>query len=248
MYGTIPHMPTQPNLPSQVNQSLSKVSSALNDVERSLRHARELLSQIEKESASPSFKDIPGIEGVFDGIYMVTKDGKKFEVPSNYAAKSLLIVGDGLKMINREGRNFFKQISKVKRKLEEGMMVKKDGKWHAITPSGSYRIVDSVIEYNKVSLNDKVLVQFPEDNPTAEFAALSKVLSAQAGITTKPASTINPVSPAPLKAKPRSEVVAKPLPVKPVVAKPLPEVKIAPKPPIKPVTSVTPSLNDDDLR
>ena len=246
-------------MPTQPNQNLSKVSSALNDIERSLRHARELLSQIEKESASPSFKDIPGIEGVFDGIYMVTKDGKKFEVPSNYAAKSLLIVGDGLKMIDREGRNFFKQISKVKRKLEEGMMVKKDGKWHAITPSGSYRIVDSVIEYNKVSLNDKVLVQFPADNPSSEFAALSKVLPAQAGITAKPIMLVDPipqdmkstepVKKAPVKIAPRVQQKTETLeePVKPPVTDP--------KPPLKPATHITkpiipptPSLDDDDLR
>ena len=241
-------MPTQPS--QNVSKVHSALTAALNDAERSLKRARELLSQIEKESAQagPSFKDIPGIEGVFDGIYMVTKDGKKFEVPSNYAAKSLLVVGDGLKMIDREGRNFFKQISKVKRKLEEGIMVKKDGKWHAITPTGSYRIVDSVIEYNKVSLNDKVLVQSPVDIPTAEFAALEKVLPVKPVEAVKVQSTVQP---APVEVAKPVKTVVKPV-VKPaqILAKEpaKADVKPAPKPPVKPITPAVTSLDDDDLR
>ncbi|MEK7102138.1 MAG: hypothetical protein AAB912_00730, partial [Patescibacteria group bacterium] len=55
-------------------------------------------------------------DGVFDGKHMITDDGIVHPVPENYASKSKLVEGDMLQMVfSADGRQYFKQISRVAR-------------------------------------------------------------------------------------------------------------------------------------
>ena len=103
------------------------VQAALNQLEK-VQNAIEIL---ESEDRRAHYQSIPGTEGVFDGQYLIAQDGRKTEVPSNYAAKSKLVYGDILKVFTDSGRQIFKQIDRVERKIVEGVLTnnkyEKDG-------------------------------------------------------------------------------------------------------------------------
>ncbi|MDZ4221425.1 MAG: hypothetical protein U1C18_00965, partial [Patescibacteria group bacterium] len=64
------------------------------------------------------------VEGVFDGVQMVGRDGKSYSVPPNYASKSKLCEGDILKLtILNDGSFLYKQIGPVERKRVRGTLM-----------------------------------------------------------------------------------------------------------------------------
>ena len=152
---------------------VQNIENLLKSAERNLRKANILLETLRKDLAS-TYDDVPGVLGVFDGSHMVTPDGKKYEVNPNYAAKSLLCVGDNLKMVEEGDKQLFKQVSKGERKRLEGILNKKEGNWHALTDAGSYRLLDVAVEFKDGQVNDELVVLVPEDNLNAEWAALEK--------------------------------------------------------------------------
>jgi len=151
-----------------INQALSAAVSSIN-------LAKQLLREVEAASrVSP--RDLPGVEGKFDGEAMVTAEGKKYPVPENYASKSLLVVGDTLKMITEGDRKLFKQLERVKRTRSEGILTKKEGKWHVVTADGSYRILPAAVTFHHGEEGDEVAVLLPQDNKRVGFAALEKLV------------------------------------------------------------------------
>lgn len=176
---------------------IKQLDRLIGDLERVLREAKETLRDLENKK---DYKDVPGIEGTFDGIYMITDSGEKHEVPPNYAAKSRLVYGDRLKLIKEENQNgrdvgsvggtggtqgeseenrppkdVFKQIIKVPRKKLQGVLNKKEGKWYVLTSAGTYKISDKSAEFNNLLINQEVDVLVPENNMNAPFAALDFV-------------------------------------------------------------------------
>ena len=83
---------------SQLENRVKNIENLLVNAEKNLRKAQALLQTLDSDLKS-SYEDIPGLLGVFDGEYMLSADGKKYEVNPNYSAKSMLVVGDNLKMI-----------------------------------------------------------------------------------------------------------------------------------------------------
>ena len=155
------------------NNDYNKLGKLISNIEKDLRQVKYYIQQIE-DANKKSYKEIPGVMGVFDGFYMTTETGEKYEVPLNYAAKSRLVFGDTLKMIEEDGKQLYKQVAKVPRKRIEGVINKKEGKWYILAENGSYRLNDKAVEFNKLELNDKTIALIPEDNPSAAFAALDK--------------------------------------------------------------------------
>ncbi len=153
---------------------VNNIESLLRSAERDLRTATKLLNTL-KEDISTSYDDVPGTLGVFDGTHMTTPDGKKYEVNPNYAAKSLLVVGDNLKMVEDGGKQLFKQVSKVERKTLEGILNKKEGNWYALTDTGSYRLLDVAVDFRQGEVNDELVVLIPAGSPNVEWAALEKM-------------------------------------------------------------------------
>lgn len=143
--------------------------------ESSLKTAKQLLSEIESGGMKPSAKDLPGVTGIFDGLQMVTEKGETFPVPSNYASKSLLVVGDTLKLVDENGEKRFKQIEHVKRLKTTGILHKKEGKFKVITPEGSYNVLDASIEHFQGEVGDEVILQLPAGNLTTAWGAVESI-------------------------------------------------------------------------
>ena len=155
------------------------IRQALNASESSIKLAKQLLGELEHEGRRlperNKAKDLPGIAGVFDGQNMVTESGEKHPVPENYASKSILVVGDTLKLVGSGGEKRFKQIEHVKRHKTNGIIAKKDGKWAAVTSEGSYKLLNSAVEHFGAEVGDEILVQIPASNLQTPWAAVEKV-------------------------------------------------------------------------
>ncbi len=126
--------------------------------------------------AAPSFRELDGVIGIFNGVQMVSDDGKNHEVPANYAAKSKLVYGDKLKMVSEDGKNIFKHITKVPRQRVEGMLSKKDNKWYFVSDSGSYEVSSVAADFQRAAEGDEAVALLPEDLTNVTFATLDKVV------------------------------------------------------------------------
>lgn len=235
-------------------KTIAKLRDNIEDAERALRYAKDTLKQIEEEKAQ-SYKELPGVEGVFDGAYMIAASGEKYEVPANYAAKSRLVYGDTLKMVEEEGKQLFKQINKVERKKIEGVLNKKEGKWYILTDSGSYRIMDRAAEFNEADVNDRAIAILPENVENASFATLDKIIRDRPAIVhtpiresiraavAAPRPRLQPQTPPATASAPKKRLI----PIRPIVARPAP-MKASPVAPTGDSISSLKGLGDDDLR
>lgn len=154
------------------------VRQAILSAETSLQLARRLLMELEAPSA-PGTRELEGVIGTFEGKFLVTKDGKKYQVPENYASKTMLVYGDTLKMLEGEGGTRFKQIGKVRRKLLEGVLAKKEGKPFVVTVEGSYELAPSAVKHYQAIEGDQLEVLIPEENVHAPYAAIKSNKSHQ---------------------------------------------------------------------
>jgi hypothetical protein len=237
-----------------INQALAEAQSQLSQVKSLVRELEDSLADV-----LPSPRDLPGIIGKFDGTYLVTDDGKKFQVPENYAGKSKLVYGDTLKMI--EGPQgeppTFKQIERVARTTLTGVLVKKDGKLVAVTSDGSHALIPAAVSFHHGAEGDEVKVIVPEDSRNCAFAALDEIPS-RAG--PKPAAAPPPpVPPAPKppepsvkkepvkvkeEPKPKKEKISslspEPEPLLPPAPKPAAKKSIEPPPPTRPIPPKAP--------
>jgi len=156
----------------------SAILSILDDVrviKKRIAHIENVLREQERSQYSPA-KDLPGVIGKYDGLYMVTADGTRIEVPVNYAAKSLLVYGDELKRIEEDGKHAFKIISKVNRKKIEGVLSKKDGKYVLLSDAGTFKLHKSAVEFRNIKQGEWVSAYIPEVGAPNDFAAIDKVV------------------------------------------------------------------------
>ncbi len=163
------------------------IRQALSASESSIKLARQLLSELESggKKDQPKAKEMPGITGIFEGETMTTEKGEKYPVPENYASKSILVVGDTLKLVDSGGQKRFKQVEHVKRHKTTGIITKKEGKWTAVTSEGSYKILPAAVEHFKGDVGDEVLVQLPANNLQTPWAAVEKVTKRDEGAQEK---------------------------------------------------------------
>ncbi len=173
----------------QILKQLLTLESTL----RQLR--RELEQDLEKEEGK--------VIGVFDGEFMVTKEGKKYAVPPNYASKTKLVVGDTLRLVGeREGQNLFKQIGRVARHATRGTLIKEGENWLVVCPEGRFKILPASIKHWSVGIGDEINLEIPADyqekqvewgamtGPAEEKKAVLEATSPQ-----EPINESNPPSP-----------------------------------------------------
>lgn len=165
---------------SQAIKKLHKAQSLLTEVE-------ELLSSGERRSTEQQNRgeetNNANPTGIFDGRFLVTDDGKKYQVPPNYASKSMLVVGDRLELINEasdsEGsQNFVKPINKVERIEVEGILTKKEHQWAVVTDAGTYWVLPASVEYYDGEIGDRVKLVLPKDftKRDAKWAAVEAII------------------------------------------------------------------------
>ena len=156
-------------------EKYENLKKLLYSVFNQLEKVQNVIDSMEQDERKYYYQSIPGIEGKFDGRYIVAEDGRKTEVPENYAAKSRLVYGDVLKVFADSGKQIFKQIDRVERKKIEGVLAKKEGKWYLLSDAGSYRVSDASADFNGAQLNDKASAYIPANIPNSPWAALDEV-------------------------------------------------------------------------
>ena len=163
-------------------KNIDLISKALGAAESSIRLAKQLLAEMEGVNGVQTTKDkleeLPGITGIFDGENMVAGDGQTFPVPANYASKSMLVVGDTLKLVEEGKEKRFKQIEHVKRHKTSGMLTKKDGKWKVITPEGSYKVLPASVSHFGADVGSEVLLHLPANKLTVPYGAIESIKAA----------------------------------------------------------------------
>jgi hypothetical protein len=164
---------------------LDQVKSLIQSMYYNLDKLSRTVDRIQQEQKKELYKKMPGIEGVFDGCYLVADNGSKHEVPPNYAAKSRLVYGDRLKIVDEDGKKVFKQIQKPERKEVSGVLSKKEGKWYLLTDVGTYKVSDVAAEFNRVGLNEEAVGLIPENESNVPFAALDRVIRKEEPATTE---------------------------------------------------------------
>lgn len=131
--------------------------------------------QSTNSTSKTDYSEIPGVIGTFDGFNLVTVDNNKFEVPENYAAKSRLVYGDKLKMIEDDGKNLFKIIQKVEKEKVSGILLKKEDVWYLKTRDNEYLVPKVGVEFYNATEGLPAIGIIPKDNPNVPYAALDTV-------------------------------------------------------------------------
>ncbi|GMR19363.1 MAG: hypothetical protein BMS9Abin34_499 [Patescibacteria group bacterium] len=155
------------------------LKQALMAASSSLKLANQLLNEIERMGGASS---LPGLIGKYDGRFMVTEAGKKYPVPDNYSAKTRLVYGDKLKMVEGPMGRQFKLLEKLPRLEEDAQLVVKDGQFEALGKGGSYRLLQSAVRYWGGEEKDKVKVLLPEGEKNIPFACLLEVVGKKPGV------------------------------------------------------------------
>ena len=165
-----------------LNLSKSNIINILEDlrvIKKRFNHIENIIKEAERAQYGPS-RDLPGVTGIYNGEYMVSSDGQKHDVPKNYAAKSLLVNGDELKMMEQDGKIAFKIVNKVPRKKIEGLLSKKDGKFVILSDAGTFNLLKTAVEFRNIKQGEWVLAVIPETGSSNNFAAIDKIIKKEA--------------------------------------------------------------------
>jgi hypothetical protein len=173
------------------NNKIEELKEMINSMERTLFAVRGLLSELAGEktliskdnflhrnqSKVKNFESKEKIvEGVFDGVGMQDKDEKTYPVPSNYASKSKIVVGDKMKLtITNEGQFVYKQIGPAMRKNLKGPLVCENGIYKVLSEGKEYNILTASITFHKASIGDELSILVPE-GVDVEWGALDYVI------------------------------------------------------------------------
>jgi hypothetical protein len=104
------------------------------------------------------------VEGVFDGQNMVDTEGQTYPVPANYASKSKLVEGDGMKLtITDEGKFIYKQILPVNRKMIVGTLIQEDGQYKVLGKGKTFRVLLASVTFYRAEVGDQVTILLPEE-------------------------------------------------------------------------------------
>ncbi len=163
-------------------KQIKRLRALIQEAETNLAAANELLMSLvgDDESVTPVAHEAnlgKVIEGVFDGQNMVGSDGKMYPVPANYASKSKLVQGDILKLtIAGDGAFLYKQIGPIPRKQLVGTLKLENGHYFVDVNGKNFRVLLASVTYFKAKPNDQVSINVPEDDASAEWAALEAAL------------------------------------------------------------------------
>ncbi|HAI98098.1 TPA: hypothetical protein DCL30_00955 [Candidatus Peribacteria bacterium] len=119
------------------------------------------------------------IEGAFDGQNMVDGSGQTYPVPANYASKSKLAEGDGMKLtITDEGKFVYKQIAPIQRRTTVGVLIQEDGQYKVLAEGKAYRVLLASVTFYRAEVGDQVTILLPKDGE-AKWGAVEAVIPKQ---------------------------------------------------------------------
>jgi len=169
-----------------MDDKLLTIQKLLDAAEGNLASARNMLRTVVGKDASVAVSNNADtgeiveaqiIEGTFNGEEMVATDGKNYPVPANYASKSKLVEGDGLKLtIAEDGSFIFKQIKPVERKSLVGSLSLDGNVYSVLTDGKSYKVLTASITFYKAEAGDQVTIIVPKEGE-AQWGAFENVVS-----------------------------------------------------------------------
>ena len=116
------------------------------------------------------------IEGIFDGQNMVDQSGQTYPVPANYASKSKLVEGDGMKLtITDEGKFIYKQIAPIPRRTVLGALIQEDGQYKVLAEGKAFRVLLASVTFYRAEVGDQVTILLPQDGD-AKWGAIEAVI------------------------------------------------------------------------
>jgi hypothetical protein len=116
------------------------------------------------------------VEGIFDGQNMVDHEGQTYPVPANYASKSKLVEGDGMKLtITDEGKFIYKQIKPVDRRTIVGALIQEDGQYKVLAEGKTFRVLLASVTFYRAEVGDQVTIILPEGQEAA-WGAVENVI------------------------------------------------------------------------
>lgn len=117
------------------------------------------------------------IEGFFNGESMVDASGHIYSVPANYASKSKLVEGDGMKLIVTPSGSFvYKQIAPAERQRLIGTLEQSDTRdYYVRVGDHRFRVLTASITYYKGMSGDEVIVLVPKFQ-TSSWAAVENII------------------------------------------------------------------------
>ncbi len=158
--------------------SLKTAQSMLRDLTGVSDPSRERLS-LRATSYSPSTNDMAGakvVEGIFDGQNMVDVNGQTYPIPANYASKSKLVEGDGMKLsITDEGKFIYKQIAPIDRRTVVGSLIQEDGQYKVLAEGKAFRILLASVTFYRAEVGDQVTIILPKDG-NANWGSVEAVI------------------------------------------------------------------------
>jgi len=162
------------NITSRLDILTNELKQLLQNSTKSLA-ARSKIASPTKQSVSESE---PVIEGYFDGEQMIAANGQVYAVPANYASKSKLVEGDGLKLtIGNHGHFIYKQINVIdRRRLVANLEQAPDGNYYAVYEHQRWRLLKASVSYFRAQPGDRIAILIPQDI-AANFAALENLVA-----------------------------------------------------------------------
>lgn len=116
------------------------------------------------------------VEGIFDGQNMVDANGQTYPVPANYASKSKLVEGDGMKLtITDEGKFIYKQIAPTPRRTVIGLLIQEDGQYKVLAEGKAYRVLLASVTFYRAEVGDQVTILLPQTD-NANWGAVEAVI------------------------------------------------------------------------
>ncbi|MDA1208708.1 MAG: hypothetical protein O2904_01605 [bacterium] len=168
----------------QVQELIESAESALKTAQSLMRsmtgisdtnHERNTIRATGMNAAAMSVNG-KVVEGVFDGQNMVDANGETYPVPANYASKSKLVEGDGMKLtITEEGKFIYKQISPTDRKTSVGVLIQEDGQYKILADGKVFRVLLASVTFYRAEVGDQVTFLLPTEGD-AEWGAIEAVI------------------------------------------------------------------------
>lgn len=165
-----------------IQELLESASASLKTASALLRELTGISDPSRERMASKAGKIGSGVtngkivEGVFDGQNMIDSNGNSYPIPANYASKSKLVEGDGMKLtITDEGKFIYKQIAPIERRIIKGVLIQEDGQYKVLTEGKTFRVLLASVTFYRADVGDQVTILLPK-NTDAHWGTVDAVI------------------------------------------------------------------------
>lgn len=175
--------------------SLQALQELICTAERSLHHAKNLMTQIVGKrpldmSEEPDMSGLHTykhgkakvIEGIFTGKDMLGADKNLYPVPANYASKSKIVEGSKLKVtIKSDGSYQYKIIDEIEFDTTTGTLIKDAEHFMIISQQGIYQVLPASVTYLQAHVGDRIAIRIPR-GIKATYATIDTLVPSDLGL------------------------------------------------------------------